>query len=72
MRYTQLKKAYTNQLGTHVGEECIGESSPEPKESGELLVSANLFKQILLHRPIGCLPVPETNTVMERVTAWSL
>jgi len=50
----------TNELGSHVGEESVDESSPEAKESSQTPPIGNLVVEVFTHGTMGRIPVTET------------
>ena len=52
----------TNELGSHVGEESIYESSPETKEYSQTVSIGNPVFKVFTHGTMGRFPVTETTT----------
>jgi hypothetical protein len=50
----------TDELGSHVCEESVDESSPEPKEYSQTVLIGNLGFEVFTHGTIGRIPVTKT------------
>jgi len=64
---TYLTNGDTDKLGSHIGEESVGQSSPEAEEDGEGFVM-NLVEQVFAHGTVRGLPVPKPDTVVLRIS----